>query len=44
LISPPRNARCSRHAHLPRPDIDLVPARPRASDGRADTPRGVASP
>ena len=42
--SPNPNARSLRRAHLPLPDIDLVPARPRASDGRADTPRGVASP
>ena len=35
--SPNPNARFLRRAHLPLPDIDLVPARPRASDGRADT-------
>ena len=42
--SPNPNARSLRRAHLPLPDIDLVPARPRASDGRADTPHGVDSP
>ena len=35
--SPNLNARALRRAHLPLPDIDLVPARGRASDRRADT-------
>jgi hypothetical protein len=35
--SPNLNARSLRRAHLPLPDIDLVPARGRASDRRADT-------